>query len=346
MVALISLAFILISSSTYANGNLSILCWEGYADDSFVKPFEEQTGCKCKATYIGSNDEFVAKIMSGGAAYDVISPSNDTTMRLIDAGAVEAVDVSRVPEMKSFYNVFSSPNWLMKDGKIYGVPYGWGIQRIIVDGDEVPNPPNSLSILWDPKYRHKISIWDDVEAIYTAARYLGFKDSYNLTDDQLEEVKKSLIKMKPNIRKYWFTTGEMGTLMAAREIVAGNCWEETLVKLWKEGRNIIDLKPKEGRGGWSDSWMIVKGSGKNDCVYKWLNYNASGKGQALAHEVTGFGYSNKTLSNYLTGEAKERYHKLGMDNPDILSDVDWWQPVKRRAKYLEIWNQVKAAPVE
>ena len=27
--------------------------------------------------------------------------------------------------------------------------------------------------------------------------------------------------MKPNIRKYWFTTGEMGTLMATGEVVGG-----------------------------------------------------------------------------------------------------------------------------
>ena len=65
---------------------MSLLTWEGYADDSFVKPFEAETGCKVSATYVGSNDEFVAKILAGGGAYDLVSPSNDTTMRLIDAG--------------------------------------------------------------------------------------------------------------------------------------------------------------------------------------------------------------------------------------------------------------------
>ena len=53
---------------------ISILSWEGYADDSFVKPFVQQTGCKVSATYVGSNDEFIAKVISGGGNYDLVTP--------------------------------------------------------------------------------------------------------------------------------------------------------------------------------------------------------------------------------------------------------------------------------
>ena len=45
----------------------------------------------------------------------------------------------------------------------------------------------------------------------------------------------------------------------------------------------------------------------------------------------------------LDPEAKQTYEALGMANPDTLKNIDWWQPVERRSKYLEIWNQVKAA---
>jgi len=342
-VTAIGIGLISTLNTATAGGDLDVLTWEGYADDSFVKPFEQQTGCTVHPTYVGTNDEFAAKVLGGGASYDLVSPSNDTTMRMIDAGAVEPIDRSRMSNMDKFFKEFQSPPWLTKDGKLYGVPYGWGIMRIIVNGEKVPNPPQSLSILWNPKYRNAISIWDDLEAIYTAARYLGFPDSYNLTDDQLQKVKKSLMKMKPNIRKYWRTTGEMGNLMASGEVVAGNSWESTIVKLRKQGMNIIDLKPKEGRGGWADSWMVVDGSGDNPCVYQWLNYNSTAKAQALAHKVTGYGYSNKEMVDQLPPDYQKEYRSLGLDDPKSLEHVDWWQPVKRRAKYLEIWNQVKSA---
>lgn len=326
-----------------AEGQLTLLVWEGYADDSFVNPFEEQTGCQVDAVYVGSNDEIVSKVMSGAGAADLISPSNDTTMRLVAAGAVAPVDTSKVPNMADFLPQFQNPDWLTQDGALYGVPYGWGIVRIIADPEAVPPETDTLGFLWDPKYEGQISVWDDIETVYMAARYLGFENTYDLTDEQLEQVRDKLIEMKPNIRKYWFTTGEMGNLMANGEVVAGNSWESTLVELRAAGHEVADLKPKEGRGGWSDSWMIVKGAEENACVYPWLDYVSSPEAQALAHAVTGFGYPNTKLAGQLDEQTKTVYDNLGMSDPQMLDNIDWWQPVERRGKYLEIWNQVKAA---
>lgn len=326
-----------------AEGEITLLVWEGYADESFVTPFEEKTGCVVNAVYVGSNDEIVSKVMSGAGGADLISPSNDTTLRLVSAGAVAPVDPAKVPNMDSFLPQFKNPDWLMKDGELFGVPYGWGIVRIIADPAAVPADTDTLEFLWDPEYAGKISVWDDIETVYMASRYLGFENTYDLSDEQLEQVKDKLIEMKPNIRKYWFTTGEMGNLMASDEVVGGNAWESTLVELRAAGHEVTDLDPKEGRGGWSDSWMIVNGAEENECVYPWLDYVSSPEAQALAHKVTGFGYSNAKLASLLDGEGKDVYEELGMSNPDTLDNIDWWQPVERRAKYLEIWNQVKAA---
>lgn len=326
-----------------AAGHLTLMVWEGYADKSFVEPFEKKTGCKVDPVYVGSNDEIVAKVMSGMGAADLISPSNDTTMRLINAGAVSPVDISKVPNLADFLPQFQHPDWLMKDGKQYGVSYGWGVIRIIANPKFVPADTDTLGFMWDPKYKGQISVWDDISTIYMAAEYLGFKNIYSLTDDQLDQIKKKLIEMKPNIRKYWFTTGEMGTLMASGEVVGGDAWESTLVTLRDSGHEVADLKPKEGRTGWSDSWMIVKGAEDNPCLYPWLNYVSSPEAQATAYGVTGFGYPNAKMAEHLDAHAKEVYGKLGMSDPDTLKNIDWWQPVERRQKYLEIWNQVKAA---
>jgi spermidine/putrescine-binding protein len=52
---------------------LNLLVWEGYADPSFVKAFEEQCKCKVSASYMGTSDELVSKLRGGSASnYDVI----------------------------------------------------------------------------------------------------------------------------------------------------------------------------------------------------------------------------------------------------------------------------------
>jgi spermidine/putrescine-binding protein len=329
-------------ASSAAAGDLNLLTWEGYADASFAKPFEQQTGCRVTATYVGTNDEFVAKVMGGGGDYDLVSPSNDTTQRLIDAGAVEPLDPAKVPPMKDFFPIFQAPPWLSKNGKLYGVPFGWGIVRTIVRADAVAAPPDSLSFLWDPKWKGRLSLWDDVQEIYMTAHLLGFANTYTLSDEQLARIKTKLIALKPNVRKFWGTTGEMGTLMATGEVVAGNSWEPTIVSLRKAGIKILEVVPKEGRNAWSDSWMILKGASGNPCVYQWLNWTASPKAQALGYGVMGYGFSNAKMVGELDGTSKALYQELKLDDPNILKGVDWWQSAPRRGRYLEVWNQVKA----
>jgi spermidine/putrescine-binding protein len=339
---LCAIACALFAANTVSAGELNLLTWEGYADPSFAKPFEQKTGCHVAATYVGTNDEFVAKVMGGGGAYDLVSPSNDTTMRLIDAGQIEPVDVAKVPGMKDFFPIFQQPPWLTKNGKIYGVPYGWGIVRTIVRADAIDKVPDSLDYLWDPKFKGRISVWDDVQEIYMTAHLLGFANVYALSDDQLAQIKAKLIALKPNVRKYWGTTGEMGTLMATGEVVGGNSWETTILALRKAGMKIAEIVPKEGRNGWSDSWLILKGASDNPCVYQWLDWTASAKAQALGYAVVGYGFSNAKLVDELGGDDKALYKELKLDDPNILKGVDWWQSSPRRGRYLEIWNQVKA----
>ncbi len=66
---------------------LNLLVWEGYADPSYVKAFEEQNHCKISASYMGSSDELVAKLRGGSSGnYDVISPSSDVATIHRDLG--------------------------------------------------------------------------------------------------------------------------------------------------------------------------------------------------------------------------------------------------------------------
>src|SRR6201988_4687407 len=77
---------------------LSLLVWEGYADRSFLQPFEQSHHCKVAAAYMGSSDELVAKLRGGSASnYDVISPSSDVATSIVRAGLAAPLDLSKIP---------------------------------------------------------------------------------------------------------------------------------------------------------------------------------------------------------------------------------------------------------
>src|ERR1700730_15806390 len=93
------LAVVLVAGScTKKTPTLNLLVWEGYADPTFVKAFEEQHHCKVSASYMGSSDELVAKLRGGSSGnYDVVSPSSDVAMSIASAGLAAPLDLSKIP---------------------------------------------------------------------------------------------------------------------------------------------------------------------------------------------------------------------------------------------------------
>ena len=221
---------VLTGSCTKKTPALNLLVWEGYADPAFVKAFEEQHHCKVSASYMGSSDELMAKLRGGSAGnYDVISPSSDVASSIVRAGLAAPLDLSKFPSYSQLSSKLRDSPLVKLGGQTYGVPFVWGPNPLLYDTTAFTQPPDSWSILWGPKYKGKISLWDELSSVYMAAQVLGYDKPdpyqvYNLTDDQLEAVKKKLIELKPNIRKYWTTGGELTNLFQNHEIIAAMGW--------------------------------------------------------------------------------------------------------------------------
>ena len=276
-----------------AAGEVNVLTWEGYADASFIKKFEEDSGCKVTATYVGSNDDFAPKLAAGGGVYDLITPSIDTTKTMIDAGFVEPLETDKIPEFNNIYEKFRKSEGINKDGVVYGMPYVWGAIAFMYRKDKFDTPPTSIADLWREDLKGKVSLWDDKSAIYVAARLEGNNDIYHLTDEQLEQAKKKLIEQKPLVRKYWATAGELVDLYAAGEVWISNTWAGYQSALIKEkGIDVVEFIPKENAEGWMDSWMVVKDTPNKDCAYKFLNMQISEQGQCGVAAVNGYSTAN------------------------------------------------------
>src|SRR5579864_375437 len=154
---------------------LSLLVWEGYADPSFVKAFEDAHHCKVVASYMGSSDELVAKLRGGSAGnYDVISPSSDVATSIMRAGLAAPLDLSKIPSYVQLSVRLRDSPLVKANGKTYGVPFVWGPNPLLYDTTAFAQPPDSWSSLWNPKYKGKISLWDELSSVYMAAQVLGY----------------------------------------------------------------------------------------------------------------------------------------------------------------------------
>jgi putative spermidine/putrescine transport system substrate-binding protein/spermidine/putrescine transport system substrate-binding protein len=332
-----------VTSSTAFAGELNLLTWEGYADESFVKPFEEATGCKVTATYVGSNDDFAPKLAAGGGVYDVISPSIDTTKVMIEAGFVQPIDTSKVPGFDDIYKQFSDAEGVNQDGKVYGVPYVWGSIPFMYRTDKFTTPPTSLKQLWDPALSGKISLWDDKSSLYVASRVLGNMNIYNLSDDQLEAAKQKLIEQKPLVRKYWATAGELVDLYASGEVWISNTWGGyQSSQLAEQNIPVKEFIPEEGAEGWMDSWMVVKDTANEDCAYKYISMAISPEGACGVANVTGYSVSNPVAAKACM--SAEQFTGLHQDDIGYLDSLLLWENLGARLEnYTNVWNAVKAS---
>ena len=326
---------------------LSLLVWEGYADPSFVRAFEESHHCRVVAAYMGSSDELVAKLRGGSASnYDVISPSSDVATSIVRAAMAAPLDLSRIPSYGQLSAKLRDSPLVRANGQVYGVPFMWGPNPLLYDTTVISRPPDSWSVFWDPKYKAKISVWDELSTVYLAAQILGFDKPdpshlYNLTDDQLEAVKKKLLELKPNIRKMWVTGGELTNLFQNHEVVMAMGWPLTTNELRKLNFPVGETIPRENTTGWIDHLMITAESQHKDLALAFLEYMVEAKTQKLVTDVTHYTPANPGTAQFLTAGEKKGLH---LDDPDAyMQRIYFWQDVPRRAKYNEIWNEVKAA---
>jgi putative spermidine/putrescine transport system substrate-binding protein/spermidine/putrescine transport system substrate-binding protein len=328
-------------STSDIGGTLNALCWEGYTDPSFTKSFEQKYGVKVNSTFIGSNDELVAKLRGAPDQFDLVSPSSDTTNLLIDNDQVQAINLDDVPNAKTTFEFFRTAPNVNVDGSLYGVPMCWGFIPLIYDEDAISTAPDSWDALWDPQYKDQISMWQDISLLWTTGLLLGFENVYEMSDDELEQVKNKLIEQKPNVRKYWTTAGELTNLFANNEVIAGMSFGGlTVTQLRDQGRSVNEIIPKEGATSWFDSWMITKQSQNPATALAFLNHINEPESQKKIAAATGYGVCNQNAVDLVPKSYAEVYH---LDNPDFIAGLDYWKAVPDRQKYLDVLNAVVAA---
>jgi putative spermidine/putrescine transport system substrate-binding protein len=255
---------------------LNIVAWEGYAEDQWVKPFEEQTGCTVNRKYAGSSDEMVALMRQGGQ-YDLVSASGDASLRLIRGGNLQPINTDLIPDYANFFPQLQSPGHNTVDGVHYGISYEWGPNVLMWDTRAIHTAPTSWAAIYDARYSGKITVPDNPIQIADAALYLmhsqpalGITDPYELTQAQMDAVVALLRQQRPLIKRYWALASDEISLFSSRDVVIGAAWPYQAITLQGSHVPVDSTIPSEGATGWADSWMLAADAAHPNCAYRWM----------------------------------------------------------------------------
>ena len=343
------------SSIGAGEGQLNLVAWEGYAEDQWVKPFVAATGCKVNRKYAGSSDEMVSLMRSGGGSqYDLVSASGDASLRLIYGKNVQAVNLELIPDFKYFIDPLKSPPHNTIKGVHYGISLQWGPNTLLYNSAKVKPAPTSWAVLYDAKYKGKITVPDNPIQIADAALYLmktqkslGIKDPYELNAPQFKAAVDLLKRQKPLVKKYWALASDEIDLFKNGDAVLGASWPYQTNTLKAAKVPVVDLIPVEGATGWADTWMLSAKSKHPNCAYKWMAWASTPKVQAQQAIFFGETPANTLACNEMEKLTKGSCAQYHANAPvSYFNQIKFWKtPVadcgngKKDCKDYSAWQQ-------
>lgn len=164
------------------------------------KEFTRRTGIQVNYTTFESNENLYAKLVSGGANYDVVIPSDYMVSKLIKEKLVQKLDYKNIPNSKYIDANFLKP--VYDPTNEYSVPYTWGVVGIFYNKNYIKETVDSWDILWNEKYAGKILMFDNPrDAFGIAQKRLGFSFNSN-NSNEWEEAAMLLKQQKPLVQAY------------------------------------------------------------------------------------------------------------------------------------------------
>ena len=339
MAAVAATAFM---AGSAAAADLHVLNWKGYGADEpwAVEAFEKATGHKVINDFFNSEQEMLTKLRTNPGLYDVVMINAAFNDQAFDEGLIEPIDTSKIPNYADIGAEKAQSPMLYHDGKVYGVPWVWGVTAIAVNEKAFPTLPTSIEVMWDEAHKGRVVLRDDaVEAIQFGAIATG-QDINDIKD--MDAVKAKLTSLMPQIRTFWSAENDWNQMVAANQIDVGTYWSGSADRAKKNFKLPVSLViPEEGCVGWLDAFSIPKGSKNVEGAQAFINYMIDPS--FYTEWVAKVGAPVSANSKALEALPDDAFNRVVMGDPKVASRIKFQAPVTdaQREAYLAIWQEIK-----
>lgn len=324
-----------------ADNDIIYFTWEGYEIPELHPDYVAKYGDSPQNALFATEEEALQKVRAGFQA-TIGHPCTYAVYRWNEAGIIQPIDTSRIPRYAELWpGLTTIEGTVTPEGQPLYVPFDWGNSSVlyrtdIVEGEETWN------MLFDERYAGRIGMSSDPEAcVEVAALALGYKNIFNLDDDQLVEVKKMLQKQKELLRFHWDSQTSMEQAMASGEVVAAYAWNSSYAALKAAGIPVAYANPKEGIFTWACGIVLFKDPvGDVQAAYDFMNAMLDPEVGKFMIEEYGYGHSNQKAFEIADPVAME---SLGIQKPaDLFERGIFFEavPSEITAKYTELFNEV------
>ncbi len=316
---------------------LNLYIWSAYITDETVKKFEMETGIPVRYDTYDSNEALLEKLQSGVADYDVVVPSDYMARILIHQGLLQKLDPSKLPNLKNLSARFTSmPH---DPGNVYTAPFLWGTTGIGYNKTKVTEVVDSWAILWDPKYKDRILLLDDLREVFGMA--LKWKGHSINTKNQaeLEEARDLLIQQKPLIKTY--NSGSFDEVLLSGDVWLAAGWSGQLAKAADQNKDLAYIVPKEGGTIWVDNAAIPGSARHPDEAHAFINFCLKPEIAAEITNLSGYPSPNEAAKQFIKPEILNDPARYPSD--ETLAKCEFLMDLGETSTLLDrYWTEIKS----
>ncbi|MBS0396830.1 MAG: extracellular solute-binding protein, partial [Proteobacteria bacterium] len=192
--------------------HLAIYNWADYIGTTTIADFERETGIHVEYDTFDADSTLEAKMLAGGAGYDVVSTSENFFSRQIKAGAYQALDRRRLP------------NWVNADpevlktlarfdpGNAHAAPYlhswtGFAYNAPMIRTRMPDAPVDSLAMLFDPEVVRRfadcgVTLIDGADPVLRLALIYLHLDPDSDREDDLRAAEAAIMRVRPYVAHF------------------------------------------------------------------------------------------------------------------------------------------------
>ena len=254
--------------------SLNVYNWGEYISDGadgtldVNKEFEERYGIKVNYTNFESNENMYNKLISGGANYDVVIPSDYMIAKLIEEDMLAELDFSNIPNYKyvleKYRGLYYDP-----DDK-YTVPYTVGMVGLIYNTKIVKEAPDSWGALWDERYAGEILMFNNPRDAFGVAQcYLG----QSINTESVEDWDKAIKALKEqNHLVSSYVMDEVFNKMENGEAALAPYYAGDFLTMHDVNPDLAFVYPKEGVNFFVDAMCVPKNAENKEAAELYINF--------------------------------------------------------------------------
>jgi len=329
---------------TQESGRLQVMDWAGYMNDGGQSMFKayvhKYPNNKPQFTPMTNESDALTKIEKG-AHPDLFRPYVGWVKYFAQSGLVQPWDPKLIPNFAHL-----NPNMVKAgqyQGKQYGIPDDWGFDAILYRKDKVHPKSRSWGLIFDDRYKGKITWFDDLEMITVAGMYLKAKNPWNQTQAELNRSVNFLKKKKHLVKFNWSSETELWQAFGAGDVWIAYAWPNDWVQM-KQKHPVVYMHPSVGRQkpiAWVGMFMLLKGTPRPNLAHAYVNaWSSKASGQWLENNY-GYGHANVEAKPSSSALLKA----LQLTNPKAVTLPNAYldRNIPQSELYGHLWEQVKAA---